>query len=53
MPPHPRIPNFIYKAYTSHPVKPETGRILIDNIDISTVNTQTLRNRIVRSLNPP
>ncbi|KAL8717197.1 MAG: hypothetical protein Q9225_005545 [Loekoesia sp. 1 TL-2023] len=28
-------------------MKPETGRILIDNIDISTVNTQTLRNRIV------
>ncbi|KAL9010787.1 MAG: hypothetical protein Q9173_004315, partial [Seirophora scorigena] len=27
-------------------MKPETGRILIDNIDISTVNTQTLRNRI-------
>ena len=29
-------------------MKPESGRILIDNIDISIVNTQTLRNRIVR-----
>ncbi|KAL8758852.1 MAG: hypothetical protein Q9184_003801 [Pyrenodesmia sp. 2 TL-2023] len=27
-------------------MKPETGRILIDGIDISTVNTQALRNRI-------
>ncbi|KAL8700458.1 MAG: hypothetical protein Q9201_005439 [Fulgogasparrea decipioides] len=27
-------------------VKPESGRILIDNIDISKVNTQALRNRV-------
>lgn len=34
-------------------MKPESGRILIDSIDISTVNTQTLRNRIVRLFPPP
>ncbi|KAL8733031.1 MAG: hypothetical protein Q9166_002429 [cf. Caloplaca sp. 2 TL-2023] len=28
------------------PVKPKSGRILIDNIDISKVNTQDLRNRV-------
>jgi len=27
-------------------IRPESGRILIDNIEISTVNTQTLRNRV-------
>lgn len=27
-------------------IRPESGQILIDNIDISTVNTQALRNRI-------
>ncbi|KAL8936626.1 MAG: hypothetical protein Q9216_004827 [Gyalolechia sp. 2 TL-2023] len=27
-------------------MKPESGRILIDNIDVSTANTQTLRDRI-------
>ena len=29
-------------------VLPESGRILIDNIDISKVDTQALRNRVVR-----
>ncbi len=28
-------------------VLPETGRIFIDGIDISTVDTQTLRSRVV------
>ncbi len=31
----------------SLPVRPESGRILIDGIDISKVNTQALRNRVV------
>ena len=29
-------------------VLPESGRVLIDNIDISKVDTQALRNRVVR-----
>lgn len=34
-------------------MKPESGRILIDNIDISKVNTQALRGRIVSPLSRP
>ena len=30
-----------------NPARPESGRILIDGIDISQVNTQALRNRVV------
>ncbi|KAL8690584.1 MAG: hypothetical protein Q9218_004004 [Villophora microphyllina] len=41
-----RIPAGSTTALLGRTVKPESGRILIDNIDISQVNTQALRNRV-------
>ncbi|KAL8924300.1 MAG: hypothetical protein Q9208_004081 [Pyrenodesmia sp. 3 TL-2023] len=41
-----RIPAGSTTALLGRTVKPETGRILIDGIDVSTINTQALRNRI-------
>ncbi|KAL8971224.1 MAG: hypothetical protein Q9183_001148, partial [Haloplaca sp. 2 TL-2023] len=41
-----RIPAGSTTALLGRTVKPDTGRILIENIDISKVNTQALRNRV-------
>ncbi|KAL8644469.1 MAG: hypothetical protein Q9226_007747 [Calogaya cf. arnoldii] len=41
-----RIPAGSTTALLGRTVKPEAGRILIDNIDISEVNTQALRSRV-------
>ncbi|KAI4247900.1 MAG: hypothetical protein L6R42_009476, partial [Xanthoria sp. 1 TBL-2021] len=48
-----RIPAGSTTALLGRTVKPESGRILIDNIDVSKVNTQALRGRIVIPLSRP